>query len=187
MIQQPLTLIDYARTRQLDPAQLLTHFTDNPDTLPEPQGEQAGQPTYDPDQLDHARGVTTLAAFATLREWDVADVRRWDKRQPDLWPDPVGELRTGQAGNPSKLYPLGALDLVAAAESVRRGREEQPEGLVTMDEFAAKMGVSPAMVKNKWRVQYKGIWPEPAGKRGRQHLYEEEKLMRVYRAARPGG
>ncbi len=184
MIQQPLTLIDYARTRQLDPAKLLAEFTDNPDALPEPQGEQAGQPTYDPDQLDRARGVTTLAGFATLRGWDLDDVRRWDKRQPDLWPESVGSVYTGQAGKPWKLYPLGALDVVAAAESVRRGREPKPEGLVTMDEFADKMGVSRAMVKNKWRVQHRDIWPEPAGKRGRQHLYEEEGLMRVFRAAR---
>lgn len=181
---QPLTLIEYAPTRQLDPAQLLTEFAANPDALPEPVGIRAGQPTYDPNTLDRARGITTLAGFAALRERDLDDVRRWYKRHSDLWPEPVGAVHTGGVGNPAILYPLGALDLVAAAESARRGPVEHSEDLITADEYAAEKGLSPNTVKTGWRNKHRDVWPAPAGRRGRQHLFERAGLERVYRVAR---
>ncbi|MFV2198427.1 hypothetical protein [Nocardiopsis sp. LOL_012] len=183
MVQNGVTLIDYARTRGLDPGDILDHFTSHPDTLPEPVGTQAGQPTYDPDALDYTRGVTTLAAFAERRGLDVAEVRRWDQRQPSLWPEPVGQVHTGKAGNPPRLYLLGSLDVVAAAEAVRTGAVEVPPDQVTMDEYAERAGVGAATVKNRWRVKFKEQWPEPAGKRGRAHLYRFEDLERMRRLA----
>ncbi|MEE2040221.1 hypothetical protein Q8791_23680 [Nocardiopsis sp. CT-R113] len=188
---QPLTLIDYARTLQLDPANLLAEFADNPDALPEPAGTKAGQPTYDPDELDHARGITTIAGFAKLRHLDETQVRRWINRHPALWPEPVGQAASRTTGPGAMLYPLDALDLVHAEDKARVETPETPAENVTMDEYAKHIGVSPATVKNRWRVKFKEIWPDPAVgedgkplKRGRAALFPFEGLERVRRAAK---
>ena len=183
---QVLTLIEYARTRGLDPTTLLDEFTTTPDRLPEPHGDRAGQPTYDPDQLDHARGVTTLAGFARLRGWPVEDVRRWDERQPVLWPKPVGKASTGTAGAPAFLYPLDRLEAVAAAEAGRRRGDGVPDDLVTLAEYAEREGLNLRTVRDTWKERYKEVWPGPARgadgrplKRGRAHLFRVDELERV--------
>lgn len=182
----PLTLIDYARTRGLDPGEVLAEFTTNPDRLPTPVGEQAGQPTYDPDEVDRARGVTTLAGFARYRGLDVGVVYRWPDLQPVLWPEPVGEARSGRVGAPSLLYPLGGLERVAVAEKARTEGVGVSEDLVTLSEYAGRVGVSVRTVRDTWKERYKDVWPGPVLgedgrplKRGRAHLFRFGELEGV--------
>lgn len=182
----PLTLIDYARTRSIDPTTLLSEFTDTPDTLPTTVGDQAGQPTYDPDALDRARGITTLEGFARGRGVPVEEVRRWPKLQPVLWPAPVGRVQTGRAGNPPVLYPLDAVERVAEAEAARTAGEGVPGDLVTLAEYAERVGANLRTVRDTWKVRYPDVWPGPAEgsdgrplKRGRAHLFRFGDLERV--------
>ena len=180
----PITLDEHARTLHIDGADV-----DTPETLPEPTGTRDGQPTYDPDALDHAYGVTTIGGYARLRGLDHMQVRRWVNRHPGLWPEPVGRVVSRTTGPGAALYPLGAVDAVHDAEKARAGGGGV-EG-VTMDEYAERIGVSPATVKNRWRVKFKDIWPDPVvgedgrtAKRGRAVLFPVEGLERVRRAAR---
>ncbi|QVJ00364.1 hypothetical protein KGD82_16520 [Nocardiopsis eucommiae] len=182
---QPVTLIEYARTRDIDPTQLLTQFTDNPDALPEQVGTRAGQPTYDPDELDRARGVTTLEGFARYRHRDVQDVRRWPKLQPVLWPKPVGKIVTGKAGKPAQLFELARLDQVAAAEAARTQREGVSDDHVTLAGFSDRTGVPVRTLRDTWKPRYPDKFPKPVVgpdgrplKEGRAYLFEFEELER---------
>ncbi|MBB6172208.1 hypothetical protein HNR23_002268 [Nocardiopsis mwathae] len=157
---QLVTLAEYAAARSPDPEkpldpEKLRRTLKRHKTLPEPVGERGGEPLFDPQALDEARGIVpgwvTLAEYAAKHGLSPRTLERWPREHADIWPQP-GPKRDRKA-----TFPEEGLDRVRRRVQNVPDPVGSPEDMLTWEGVCAYL--APCTPESTMRYRRSsGLW-----------------------------